>query len=129
MVPRLVGSAATSQFAHQGISAIGSALVYAFIQTGLSEELLFRGFIGKRLDGKLGFAVGNLLQAAIFGLMHGAMFIGTVGLWNAVMIVLFTGGVGWVMGWIDEKQSGGSILSSWTLYGIANMISAAAVMF
>lgn len=131
MMPQIIGTAspATSQFAHQGASSIVPALIYAFIQTGLSEEILFRGFIGKRLDNKFGFAVGNLLQAVLFGLLHGAMFLGAVGIGKAAVIALFTGAIGWVMGYIDEKQSGGSILSSWMLHGIANFISASVAMF
>ena len=41
------------------------------IQTGLSEEILFRGFLGKRLIAKFGFAVGNVVQGLLFGTLHG----------------------------------------------------------
>lgn|GEM_PF-6247348 len=30
----------------------------------------FRGFLGKRLIARFGFAVGNTIQAVVFGLLH-----------------------------------------------------------
>jgi len=41
------GQAATAQFAGQGSRLLLGALAYGFIQTGLSEEILFRGFSWK----------------------------------------------------------------------------------
>ena len=39
----------STQFVGQGLSALFSALIYAFLQNGFLEELFFRGFITKRL--------------------------------------------------------------------------------
>ncbi|AJS61428.1 CAAX protease [Paenibacillus sp. IHBB 10380] len=120
---------ATSQFSGQGLSALIPVLIYAFFQTGFSEELLFRGLLTKRLVHKFGFQVGNMVQGLLFGLMHGMIFISTAGLLGAIIIILLTGTVGWLMGWINEKQSEGSIISSWLLHGCANTLASIIVMF
>jgi len=130
-VPFLVknADAATSQFSGQGIKALIPALIYAFLQTGLSEEIFFRGFLAKRLIGKFGFKVGNTVQGILFGLLHGIMFISSTGLFRAIIIIIFTGILGSLMGWINEKQSGGSIIPSWLLHGIANTCASIIAMF
>src|SRR5690606_1814295 len=48
-------------------------LLIAWVKTSLSEEILFRGFLGRLLIRRLGFAAGNLLQAAVFGIVHGIL--------------------------------------------------------
>ena len=120
---------ATSQFLGQGMSALIPGLIYAFLQTSFSEELFFRGFLTKRLINKFGFQVGNLLQSLLFGIMHGLMFMSTVGLVGTILIILLTGLFGWLMGWINEKQSDGSIVSSWLIHGGGNTISSIVAMF
>lgn len=119
---------ATSQFSGQGVSALIPALIYAFLQTGFSEELFFRGFLTKRLINKFGFQVGNVAQSLLFGLMHGLMFISKAGILGAIITTLLTGIVGWLMGWINEKQSNGSIVSSWLLHGCANTLASIIAM-
>ncbi|MDK2940833.1 MAG: protease family protein [Acetobacterium sp.] len=120
---------ATSQFSGQGFAAIVPALIYAFLQTAFSEEIFFRGFLGKRFIRKFGFSIGNGIQATLFGLLHGAILIGSIGITKSIIVILFTGGIGWLMGYINEKESGGSILSSWCMHGIANTMAAITVMF
>ncbi|WP_430112552.1 CPBP family intramembrane glutamic endopeptidase [Paenibacillus sp. B1-33] len=104
-------------------------MLYAFIQTGLSEEILFRGFIGKRLNSAFGFATGNTVQAFLFGCLHGVMFFSRTRVINAVIITLFTALIGWFMGYINEKLAGGSIIPSWMMHGLANSFSAMTMMF
>ncbi|QSX05672.1 CPBP family intramembrane metalloprotease [Sedimentibacter sp. zth1] len=120
---------ATSQFEGQGVHALIPALIWSFLQTGLSEELFFRGFLTKRLINKFGFQIGNGIQGLLFGLMHGIFFIEIVGVVETIIIILLTGISGWLMGWINEKQSNGSIISSWILHGCGNIIASIAVMF
>lgn len=120
---------ATSRFTNQGIIAIIPAFIYAFIQTGLSEELFFRGFLGKRFINQFGFVFGNLLQAILFGAIHGAMLYTSIGIGKTIMVTGFTGLIGWLMGYINEKQSNGSIVSSWCMHGIANTISSLVTLF
>ncbi len=114
---------ATSEFAGLGLSAVPAVLVYAILKTALPEEIVFRGFILKRISKKFGFAAGNLIQALLFGLMHGVMFFGTAGLVKAILITLFTGSIGWLMGFINEKKAGGSIIPSWSIHAAANIFS------
>lgn len=56
---------ATNQFYKKGLSVLPSILFYSVIQTALSEEILFRGFLGKRFINKFGFIkfvkVNNIL--------------------------------------------------------------------
>lgn len=49
VMARLLGDTetATTQFTSQGWGALLKILIYAIVQTGLSEEILFRGFIGR----------------------------------------------------------------------------------
>lgn len=43
-------AAAESAYKGMGVAALPSVLVYSYLQTGLSEEILFRGFLLKRLS-------------------------------------------------------------------------------
>ena len=104
-------------------------LAWGLIQTGLSEEILFRGFLGKRLIHKFGFITGNITQALLFGLLHGVMFFSAVGLAVAVFITMFSGFIGWGMGYINEKHANGSILPSWLIHGVGNVVVAVCSMF
>ncbi|KNF07114.1 CAAX protease self-immunity [Gottschalkia purinilytica] len=131
IVPLFVNSSnmATSQFRGQGISALIPSLIYAFLQTGFSEEIFFRGFLTKRLVAKFGFNIGNIIQGLLFGLVHGAMFVSLSRVLGTIIIILITGIAGYLMGWINEKQSDGSIISSWLLHGCANTIASIISMF
>lgn len=120
---------ATSVFYGAGIRALPSAIVYAFLTTALSEEILFRGFLLKRIANRWGFTTANIIQAVIFGILHGAMFFPLVGVLKAGIIIAFTGGIGWCMGYVNEKKAGGSIVPSWLIHGIANLFSASMSMF
>lgn len=124
-----VSDNATNQFEGGGLSALVPALIFSFIRTGLSEELFFRGFLAKRFISKLGFKYGNIVQGLIFGLLHGIFFFKIAGVFGSIIITFLTGMSGWISGWINEKQSGGSILSSWLLHGLGNFISCIAAMF
>ena len=75
------------------------------------------------MSAKFGFAAGNLIQSILFGLMHGVMFCNAAGPVKAVLITLFTGSIGWLMGFINEKKAGGSILPGWCIHALANIFS------
>jgi membrane protease YdiL (CAAX protease family) len=104
---------------------IVAALIKGIFQTSLSEEIFFRGLIGKRLGNRFGFHVGNAVQAALFGGMHAAMpylsLPATVSR-SGYAIVLFTlsGTLGWWLGYLNERLGGGSILPSWMHHGLGN---------
>ena len=116
-------TSAGSNFAGKGLSYIPEALVYGFIRTGLSEEILFRGFLLKRFANKFGFIPGNIIQAILFGLMHGLPFgLASGKILVAVLLTLLPGAIGFYMGWINEKKCGGSIVPSWLMHGITNTL-------
>lgn len=125
VVPLIIGGeeTAASGFAGGGVSVIPGILIHSVIQTGLSEEILFRGFFGKRFVARLGFAAGNLIQAGLFGIMHGALFFMMIGWERAAGLTLLTGGIGWIQGYLNEKKAGGSILPSWIFHALTNIIA------
>ena len=115
-----------------GFSGVTVALltVKALVQTSLSEEILFRGFVAKRLISWLGFTWGNLLQALLFGLVHLLLFIGQeFSLPIAAGVVLFTGLGGWASGYLNERLGNGSILPSWWMHGLTNAITYGVLAF
>ena len=97
----LLGNIATavSAFAGQGASAVPAILSYAVVRTSLSEELLFRGFLLKRLVGKFGFTIGNITQSLLFGLIHGIAFFRAARPQAATGLVILTASIGYVMGY------------------------------
>lgn len=114
---------ATSEFLGLGMKVLPAIAVYAVLNTSFPEEVLFRGFLLKRLSCKFGFSTGNAIQSALFGLLHGAMFLALTGITQAIFIIGFTGGIAWCMGYINEQKAGGSILPSWCIHAIANLFS------
>lgn len=114
---------ATSSFAGLGFQALPAVLIYSLFQTSLPEELLFRGFLLKRFSVCLPFGVANTIQAALFGLLHGLMFITEVSWLQTLVIILCTGGIAAYLGFVNEKKSGGSILASWIMHALANVVT------
>ena len=114
---------ATSSFSGLGFQALPAVLIYSLFQTSLPEELLFRGFLLKRFSVCLSFGIANTIQAALFGLLHGLMFITEVSWLQTLVIILCTGGIAAYLGFVNEKKSGGSILASWIMHALANVIT------
>lgn len=111
---------AIADFAGKGIEVLPAILAYAILGTALPEEIFFRGFLLKRLLGKLGFLGANLAQSLLFGLIHALMFIQLIGFLKAVMIFAFISLIAYVFGTINEKKAGGSILPSFFIHAFAN---------
>jgi membrane protease YdiL (CAAX protease family) len=120
---------AAASYAGQGTAGIPVVIIYSLIHTSLSEELLFRGFLLKRISDKFGFTAGNFIQAVLFGMLHGIMFFEYTGIVRAFIIVLFTGAIGFVMGYINEKKANGSILPSWFIHFICNLFTGMLSLF
>ncbi len=120
---------ASSEFTGLGIVALPSVLVYAFITTGLSEEILFRGFLLKRFSNKFDLKLGNIIQASLFALIHGIMFFTLTNVTNTIIIIIFTAVIGWIMGYINEEKADGSIVPSWILHGISNVFACLLTLF
>ena len=78
-------------------------LIWAVVQTSLSEEILFRGFLCKRLCNKWGETIGNALQALIFGMVH-ILALPDKNLLAMFLIVSLTGGIGYALGWLSLKK-------------------------
>lgn len=115
---------ANQNYRFDSFETIIITLIYAFVKTGLSEEILFRGFALKRLLQVLSFEKANLLQATIFGLVHVLMMIGlSMNIGLIVVVFFFTTLVGYIFGYINEKLANGSIVPSIIAHGIANTIS------
>ena len=125
-------SVAANAFTGLGMAAVLSAMIQNFVANGLSEELLYRGFIGKRLCAKFGSLPGIIIQGALFGLMHNGLYVLAgvpVGMDFHVMMFLFTGGAGLLLAWLDEKIFNGSIVPSILLHGLGNFIGSLRVAF
>ena len=97
-------------------------LVWAVLQTSLSEEIFFRGFLCKRLSRALGWKAGNAVQAVLFGLIHLPAVWGK-GVFPALVVVLLTGGIGYALGWLSQRKAEGSILYGWCIHGAVNILS------
>jgi membrane protease YdiL (CAAX protease family) len=114
---------ANAKFAGTGINGILPILLYAVIQTGLCEEIFFRGFLNKRISHKFGAVVGNITQAVLFGLLHGVLLFGSIDIIIVVAVIVFASIVGLLMGYLNEKLSDGSIVPSWIIHSLMNIIS------
>lgn len=123
------GALATSRFMGAGLLALVPILLYAFIQTGLAEELFFRGFLAKRLCASFGFSLGNAIQAIVFALLHLLLFINYLPVLSLIAITVLSGINGWIMGWLNEQAAGGSVLPSWMLHSLANLLVALGTAF
>lgn len=108
-------------------------LLFAWIQTALAEEILFRGFVAQRLISRLGFTWGNLVQATIFGLIHLALFLMLAGQtltpMRSAALFLVPGLIGWLLGYLKVRLGNGSILPGWWAHGLANCIAYTVMAF
>jgi membrane protease YdiL (CAAX protease family) len=119
---------ANARFAGKGFVALPAAIVFSFLATALPEEVLFRGFIGQHLSKRLGFVAGNIIQAILFGLLHGAALFNTQNLLLPFAVIAFTGMLGWIMGYVNSK-AGDSILPSLVIHGLSNTYASVIIMF
>ncbi len=100
-------------------------LLIAWVKTAFAEEILFRGFVAKRLMASLGYQWGNIIQAIIFGLLHSVLFYFAMnaGWFFMVFIFILSGIAAYIMAYINEKVANGSILPGWIAHGLGNMLS------
>ncbi|MDR2089721.1 MAG: CPBP family intramembrane metalloprotease [Clostridiales Family XIII bacterium] len=119
---------ANGRFADKGFTALLPAMIFSFAATALPEEIFFRGFIGAKLSNRLGFAIGNTIQAILFGLLHGAAVFGAYEPQIPTLVIIFTGTMGWTMGYINKKADG-SIIPSICLHGASNLYSSILILF
>lgn len=120
---------AVSEFNGLGIRALPAIFIYAVFNTSFPEELIFRGFILKRMSSQIGFKWANVMQALLFGLIHCMMFWSLAGKVSALIVLAFTALIAWVMGYINEKMAGGSILPSWCIHAVSNLFAGICAAF
>lgn len=92
------------------------------MQTSFSEETLFRGLLLKRVAARFGFWTGNLVQGVGFGLVHSLLYLTVFGVGLAVGVGVFTAALGMVVGFINERLAGGSLVASWCGHGGSNLL-------
>lgn len=120
---------ANAQFSSMGIKALLPILCYSGIQTGLSEEILFRGFILKFSSQLWNTSVGNFIQSILFGLLHGAILFTMLSPLLIVLVIFFSALAGWIMGYINEYLANGSIIPSWIIHSLMNVCSSLLIAF
>lgn len=102
----------------------------AIFKTALAEEILFRGFLAKRLMAWLGYRLGNLVQALIFGGIHLALFAMISRNWFFLIFIFAFSGLGaYISAYLNEKRANGSIIPGWIAHALANLISYTVVAF
>jgi membrane protease YdiL (CAAX protease family) len=115
----------SSQYA--GLTRNASTLLLAFLReafyVALGEEVFFRGLLGGWLVRKLGFGIGNLLQAAIFLLPHLLLLQLGTAVWP-LFIIQFV--AGWLQGWLRHRSD--SVLPGWLVHTLSNTSSAFSAM-
>lgn len=90
-------------------------VLWAGLRAGICEELLFRGFIGKRLIRRLGFGLGNVLQAVLFMVPY-LISYGFAPTFESIGGMLNAGVMGYAFGYIMHKKADGSILPSMVVH-------------
>jgi membrane protease YdiL (CAAX protease family) len=115
---------AQSPFIGLGLSqtAVILAFLYGVVQTGLTEEILFRGLIAGSLSRRLPITWANLAQAFIFLLPHLLILYLVPEAWPLLLLV-FVGAL--VVGWLRIKS--GSIIGSWLIHASVNVAIALSV--
>lgn len=115
-----------NRFAGLGLTfdALASAALYGFVQTGFSEEFLFRGLIAGSLSRRLSKHTANLAQAAIFLAPHLLLLFVMPEHWP-LLILIFLGAA--FAGW--ARIESGSILGPWLLHGGVNFGVTVYVLF
>ena len=117
---------ATGKIRSLGLSteAMVIVLIAAIFKTAFSEELLFRGFIAKRLIAITNYQIGNITQAVIFGCIHTLLFTFiTQNIFFLSIIFIFPSLVAYFQVYLNEKHANGSIVPGWIAHGTANIIS------
>ena len=102
-----------------GVTVARATMVLAtlgILLRALGEEVFFRGLLGGILVRRLGFAVGNLLQAVIFLLPHAALLLVDASLWPLLPVQFVAG---WLLGWLRTRS--GSFVPGALVHAIANV--------
>ncbi len=112
-----------------GFQVVPTILIYGIFYMALPVEILFRGFLLKRLQTRHDFQIANLIQALIFGILQGILLISLIGAPLSIAIIAFSTGIAWFMGYINEEHAEGSILPSIAIYSTINIVIGIEVAF
>lgn len=122
----------TGKFRAMGFSAGAMILILitAIVKTALAEEILFRGFIAKRLIAWLGFQTGNVLHAILFGAIHTLLFMTISKNPFFLFVIFFFPALGaYFKVYLNEKMADGSIIPGWIAHGVGNVVAYTCVGF
>lgn len=122
-------SSSNSIYRGLGLAALPNIIIFAFVQTALSEEILFRGFLLKRLMAKFDFPIAAIAQAILLGIVHLAIALGQVDLITGIVIAVYPMIPALMIAYLNESQAGGSILPGYLIHGTANTISGMILAF
>ena len=113
-------------FLNQPPSAVllAQAFFYAFVATGIPEELLFRGLIAGALFRAFAFWPANVAQAIIFTVPHLLILLVNTTLWPIAIALPL--GLGLFLGWL--RKAGASIWPSAWVHAMLNFTGAIWVM-
>ncbi|MGD8491696.1 MAG: CPBP family intramembrane metalloprotease [Anaerolineae bacterium] len=106
-----------------GVTSFLLAWLREAIYVALGEEILFRGLLGGWLVRRLGFAIGNTIQAFVFIIPHLLLLLVSPTLWPVIIIQLMAA---WLFGWLRYRSN--SILPGWFAHSLANAFGALAAM-
>ena len=93
------------------------------IYVALGEEIFFRGFLEGWLVRRLGFTIGNIIQAIVFILPHLLLLLVSLSLWPIIIVQFIAG---WLIGWLRYRSN--SILPGWVAHSLTNAFGALSVM-
>lgn len=122
----------TGKLSHMGVGAASTAMLVliALVKTSLTEEILFRGFIAKRLVKATNFRTGNIVQALIFGVLHLLIFLSIEASVLLLAFVFIVPAVfAYTLFYLNEKLANGSIIPGWIAHGVGNLIAYTTVCF
>ncbi len=125
-------SSMTGQFRKLGfgVEAVIILFITAVFKTGLAEEILFRGFIAKRLIALTSYRTGNILQSLLFGIIHSLLFLSvTDNFFFLFVIFIFPAVAAYFKVFLNEKVADGSIIPGWITHALANVLSYSIIGF
>ncbi len=117
---------------HNGnsIETVIMILITAVFKTAMAEEIIFRGFLAKRLIAISNFQIGNWVHSIIFGFLHAFLFYQvTTNSLFLLVIFLFPTITSYFKVYLNEKLADGSIIPGWIAHSLANIISYSLVVF
>ncbi len=113
--------------AYTGWSRSPGSLALIFLlellNRALPEEVFFRGWLGGWLVRRVGFWVGNTLQALAFLLPHLMLLTLTLALWPIIVLQFVAG---WLQGWLRWRSD--SVIPSTLVHTITNVLGALPVL-